>query len=118
MALQPGPSLVEVGCGTARNLIAIARRYPEARLYGLDASAAMLETARASECAGRARAPHQSAAGPGRRTLARRVRTVRAFDHVLFSYSLSMIPDWRGALAAGFDALSPEGGCIWWISAI
>ncbi len=26
-----------IGCGTARNLIAIARRYPEARLYGLDA---------------------------------------------------------------------------------
>ena len=39
---------MEIGCGTARNLIAIARRYPEARLYGLDASAEMLETAQAT----------------------------------------------------------------------
>ena len=36
---------MEMGCGTARNLIAIARRYPQARLYGLDASEEMLETA-------------------------------------------------------------------------
>ena len=32
-----------------------------------------------------------------------------AFDHVLFSYSLSMIPDWREALVAAAKALSPEG---------
>ena len=31
------------------------------------------------------------------------------FDHVVFSYSLSMIPDWRGALRAGFAALAPNG---------
>ena len=47
LGLKPGQRLVEIGCGTARNLIAIARRYPEARLFGLDASAEMLETARA-----------------------------------------------------------------------
>ena len=46
LGLLPGDRLVEIGCGTARNLIAIARAYPEARLFGLDASAAMLETAR------------------------------------------------------------------------
>jgi S-adenosylmethionine-diacylgycerolhomoserine-N-methlytransferase len=34
---------------------------------------------------------------------------VESFDHVLFSYSLSMIPDWRGALAAGISALSRDG---------
>ncbi|HVZ27038.1 MAG TPA: class I SAM-dependent methyltransferase, partial [Rhizomicrobium sp.] len=44
--LQPDQSLVEIGCGTARNLIAIAGRFPEARLYGLDASEEMLKTAR------------------------------------------------------------------------
>ena len=45
LALRPGERVVEVGCGTARNLIAIARRYPEARLFGLDASQEMLKTA-------------------------------------------------------------------------
>ena len=39
LALEPGARLVEIGCGTGRNLIAIARTYPHARLYGLDASA-------------------------------------------------------------------------------
>ena len=43
--LQPGARIVEVGCGTARNLIQIAKKYPSAKLYGLDASAQMLATA-------------------------------------------------------------------------
>ena len=46
LALPPGANLMEVGCGTARNLIAIAKAYPGTRLYGLDASEAMLESAR------------------------------------------------------------------------
>jgi S-adenosylmethionine-diacylgycerolhomoserine-N-methlytransferase len=31
------------------------------------------------------------------------------FDHALFSYSLSMIPDWRQALVAAANAISPQG---------
>jgi S-adenosylmethionine-diacylgycerolhomoserine-N-methlytransferase len=31
------------------------------------------------------------------------------FDRALFSYSLSMIPDWRGALAAAAGAVRPGG---------
>jgi S-adenosylmethionine-diacylgycerolhomoserine-N-methlytransferase len=34
---------------------------------------------------------------------------VESFENVLFSYSLSMIPDWRAALAAGSQGLSPAG---------
>jgi S-adenosylmethionine-diacylgycerolhomoserine-N-methlytransferase len=108
LALKPSETLVEVGCGTARNLIAIARRYPGARLFGLDASQAMLETAQAAV----------SRAGLGARItlaqgLAEELSPVRFglahFDRVLFSYSLSMIPDWRGALTAGSAALAPDG---------
>ena len=108
LKLGPGTNLVEVGCGTGRNLIAIARRYPESCLYGLDASEAMLETARVAVA---------------RAGLSRRVRLVHglaeelspvsfgleSFDNILFSYSLSMIPDWRGALAVALDALAPKG---------
>ena len=32
-----GGTVLEVGCGTGRNLIQAARRYPTARLFGLDA---------------------------------------------------------------------------------
>ncbi|MBS0279570.1 MAG: class I SAM-dependent methyltransferase [Proteobacteria bacterium] len=108
LVLPPGASLVEVGCGTARNLIAIAKAYPGTRLYGLDASKAMLESARMAI----------ERAGLEHRILLRQGLAedftpaqfeVESFENVLFSYSLSMIPDWRGALAAGSAALSPSG---------
>jgi S-adenosylmethionine-diacylgycerolhomoserine-N-methlytransferase len=106
--LAPGTRLVEIGCGTARNLIAIARAYPEVRLFGLDASAAMLETAQM----------HVRRAGlEDRIALAQGLAEAMApalfgqdgFENVLFSYSLSMIPDWRQALAAGQAALTAQG---------
>ena len=108
LGLEPGQRLVEIGCGTARNLIAIARRYPQTKLYGLDASAQMLETARVQVT---------------RAGLEDRITLVHAlaedlspadfgeegFEHVLFSYSLSMIPGWRQALAVSVRTLSKQG---------
>ena len=108
LSLLPGASLMEVGCGTARNLIAIAKAYPQTRLYGLDASEAMLETARAA--VRRAGLEHRITLVQG---LAEQLTPaqfgVEGFGNVLFSYSLSMIPDWRAALAAGSAALTPSG---------
>jgi len=106
--LEPGQSLVEIGCGTGRNLIAIARRYPHVRLFGLDASKEMLKTARRQVArAGLADrivllqglAEELAAEGFGE----------TAFDHALFSYSLSMIPDWQRAIVAAAKALSGDG---------
>jgi len=107
-ALRPGSRLIEVGCGTGRNLIAIARLYPEARLYGPDASAAMLETAHTKiRTAG---FEHRIVLRQGlAEDLSPSLFGVESFDHMLFSYSLSMIPDWRGAPAAGISALSRDG---------
>ena len=45
--LQPGDRVLEIGCGTARNLIRLARKRPDIRCYGLDASNEMLATATA-----------------------------------------------------------------------
>ncbi len=104
----PGGSVIEVGCGTARNLIAAARAWPQARFFGLDISEAMLETARASV---------RKAGLEGRITLAQgdatsfdpQVFGLGAADRVFMSYTLSMIPDWRGAIAHGVDVLAPGG---------
>jgi S-adenosylmethionine-diacylgycerolhomoserine-N-methlytransferase len=109
LALKPGEAVVEVGCGTARNLIRIARLYPGAELYGLDASSEMLRTAaRNVEAAGLSDRitlvqGYAEALAP---TLFGRAKP---FDRVLFPYSLSMIPDWRQALKAAGAALA-EGG--------
>ena len=48
VATGPNTGTVEVGCGTARNMIKLARRPAPGLLYGLDASHEMLETSAAS----------------------------------------------------------------------
>ncbi len=109
LAPPPGGTVLEIGCGTGRNLIAAARAWPDARYFGIDISEAMLETARAKVAA---------AGLAGRITLAQGDATafdapglfgVAAFDRVFQSYTLSMIPDWQGALREGAGKLAPGG---------
>jgi len=109
LALKPGARLVEVGCGTARNLVRIARRYPQAQLFGLDASREMLKTA--SETLRRARLEDRIVlAHAYAEDLAPAVFGETApFDACLFSYSLSMIPDWKSALNAAGRSLAGDG---------
>jgi S-adenosylmethionine-diacylgycerolhomoserine-N-methlytransferase len=109
LEVQPGECVVEIGCGTARNLIRIAQRYPDARLYGLDASAEMLRTAK--DAVARAGLSERIVLKQG---LAEDVTPIffgldAPFDHAIFSYSLSMIPDWRAALAAAASSLREDG---------
>jgi S-adenosylmethionine-diacylgycerolhomoserine-N-methlytransferase len=111
-SLRPVPheTVVEVGCGTARNLIVMARRYSGVRLFGIDASQEMLDTARAS--VGRCGLTE-------RITLARGyaeeldVRAVFALedapDRIVFSYALSMIPPWREAMEHALRTVKPGG---------
>jgi S-adenosylmethionine-diacylgycerolhomoserine-N-methlytransferase len=101
--------VLELGCGTGRNLIAAAKRYPSARFYGLDISNHMLETARSNiEKAGladRISLIQGDASDPA----AVKPFGISAFDRVFFSYTLSMMPIWREALAAGLSHLAPGG---------
>ena len=105
----PGGSVLEIACGTGRNLVAIARRYTDARCYGLDISSAMLATA------------HRSVSRAG---LASRITLAEAdatrfdpavlfgpvcFDRVAISYALSMMPPWREALHHAAGLLAPGG---------
>lgn len=109
LAPPPAGSVIEIGCGTGRNLIQAARRYPDARFFGLDISSEMLATARS--CVARAGLADRILLAQGDATdfepVARFGR--ERFDRVFFSYTLSMIPDWRRALDHGAGMVGPAG---------
>lgn len=107
--LKPHARLVEIGCGTARNLVKIARAYPDAELFGLDASHEMLKSA--AETIARAGLQDRITLAHGyAEALSPAMFGSHApFDACVFSYSLSMIPDWQGALHAASRCLAPDG---------
>lgn len=102
-----GGSVLEMGCGTARNLVAVGRRYPDARLYGFDISSEMLKTAEAN--VRRSGVNVALSEGDACRFDAAVAFGVARFDRVYFSYTLSMIPDWRAALAHGLTLVADGG---------
>ena len=109
--LQPGDGhkVLEIGCGTGRNLIRAAQRYPQARFYGLDISTEMLTSA--IEAIGRAglasqvRVTHADAGSFNPSLLFGTPR----FDRIFISYSLSMMPHWTPVLEYAAALLSREG---------
>jgi len=104
-----GANVLEIGCGTARNLVHAARLYPNAQFFGIDVSTEMLTSAIAAisraGLAGRIKVAH----GDATAVHPQKLFAVASFDHVMISYSLSMIPDWRGVLKAAADNLKPGG---------
>jgi S-adenosylmethionine-diacylgycerolhomoserine-N-methlytransferase len=104
-----GSRVLEIGCGTARNLVQIGRMYPAAQLYGLDLSEAMLHVAdkkiRTAGLCGRIRLAHADATSFEPQALFE----VASFERIVFSYALSMIPAWQAALRRAADHLSPNG---------
>jgi S-adenosylmethionine-diacylgycerolhomoserine-N-methlytransferase len=109
--LQPtdGASVLEIGCGTGRNLVLAAGLYPDARFFGIDVSTEMLTTAISAisrrGLTGRIRVAH----GDGTAFDPQPLFGVPSFDHVMISYSLSMIPDWRSVLQAAASRITPGG---------
>lgn len=105
----PGGTVLEIACGTGRNLVAAARAYPEARFYGLDISAEMLVSARAAVAragvADRVTLMLADATDFDLQTLFGLERVDRAY----ISYALSMIPDWQAAIGQGAAVLAPGG---------
>ncbi|MDT6939013.1 class I SAM-dependent methyltransferase [Brucella pseudogrignonensis] len=104
-----GGSVLEIGCGTGRNLVKTAKTYPTAKLYGIDISAEMLDTAQAAaKRAGiaerieleRADATHFNPV---------KLFNVDSFDRIFISYAVSMIPQWQSAIAESIQHLKPGG---------
>jgi S-adenosylmethionine-diacylgycerolhomoserine-N-methlytransferase len=109
LAVPASGTVLEIGCGTARNLLSIARHYPTARCFGIDVSAAMLETARTS--IQREGADNRVRVGLADATSfdPESLFGVDRFDRVVISYALSMIPDWTAVLQGSARLLAPKG---------
>ena len=107
--LKPGETVLEIGCGTGRNLIETARRYPAARCRGIDISTEMLTSAIAAidrhGLTDRIRVAHGDATRFAPDMLFGQAR----FERVMISYSLSMIPQWHDVLERAIRCLRPGG---------
>ena len=102
---RPAPGkILEIGCGTGRNLLVLARRFPGAHLTGVDLSDAMLAIARRKT----------ASFGPRVKLLQRSYDSAlddsRGHDLGLASYALSMFnPGFDQAIAAAGRDLAPGG---------
>jgi len=109
MPVSPADHVIEVGCGTGRNLVLLARKHPAAKFYGVDAAHVMIDTAQKKMAS-----KHLNQTVFLRQGLAEDLNAnawfkVPAFDRVFFSYSLSMIPTWPAAIEAALANLKPNG---------
>ncbi len=96
--------ILEIGCGTGKNLVDLAERFPKAQVMGLDLSRDMLDRARAKVKGYGTRVGllHRSYNAP--------VAVGAKFDLIVLSYSLSMInPGYDEVLRLCREDLSERG---------
>ncbi len=99
--------ILEIGCGTGKNLVTLAEAFPSARITGLDLSSDMLDRARAKTAsfADRVDLLHRPYDGPVSDESGK-------FDLIVISYALSMInPGFDEVIALCRRDLG-EGGVI------
>lgn len=109
LAPPPGGCVLEIGCGTGRNLVKAARLYPQTRFDGIDISQEMLTAAQAAiDGAGlndRVRLARADAASFDPQSLFGQA----SYDRIFISYAVSMIPQWQRVMEAAVAGLSPGG---------
>lgn len=109
LAVGEGDTVLEVGCGTARNTIIAARHFPKVTFFGFDISNAMLASANKSVSkaglSNRIALTHGDAAN----FAPDKAFGIKAFDQVFCSYTLSMIPDWQETIRNSLSLVAQGG---------
>ena len=109
--LNPPPRgrVLEIGCGTARNLVRAAKVWPDAEFYGFDISSEMLKVARKNLAQSGQKDRITLFHGDAENPALAMPREARTFDRIFLSFCLSMIPDWQGAIRQAVALLAPGG---------
>lgn len=107
-----GGSILEVGCGTASNLIRASQTHPNAGvLYGFDVSSEMLATAIHAVTRAKLDDRIRLACADATNFDGQSLFGVHSYDRVFASYMLSMVPDWPAVIEAMARQLA-HGGSI------
>ncbi len=96
--------ILEVGCGTGKNLLNLCRYFPDAQVTGVDLSESMLDVAfhKTASLGTRVRLIHGS--------YDRTFQSRHPFDMILFSYALTMFDSgFSEAITTAYRDLSPGG---------
>jgi S-adenosylmethionine-diacylgycerolhomoserine-N-methlytransferase len=105
LQLNAGDTVVEVGCGTGRNLQGILKRIgTRGEVFAVDCAAPML-----ARCTERLRKERWNNVHLVDREYGSRTVTGGTADVVLMSYSLSMIPPWESVIECARQELRPGG---------
>jgi len=109
MNVKPGENILEVGCGTGRNLIILAKKHPRANFFGLDASSQMLRTAQSKIDALNLKNIRLETALADDFNYQKTFNLEKPFDGIFFSYSISMISTWNESIAVVLANLTRGG---------
>ena len=97
-------NILEIGCGTGKNLVPMAQRFPNARLTGLDLSPDMLAVAEKKV------APFADRITLKQQAYQKGVPAPAPYDVILFSYTLTMIyPGYEDLIEQAYEDLKPGG---------
>lgn len=107
LALEPGETVLEIGCGTGRNLPLLCDAVgDDGRVIGVDASSGMLARAQQWVTNHRGQNVRLLLQDAAELTLPGQV------DAVLFSLSYSVLPDRETVLQKTWEALRPDGRLV------
>lgn len=103
--------ILEIGCGTGRNLITMCELYPEASLWGIDVSHRMLNYAQRKIKAAQLQERIHISNGNAKNIDSSQLlpQDANGFDRIIFSYTLSMIRDYKEALVSAIKNIKSGG---------